>query len=498
MAETQERFPDDPPMQPPQAPPGMMDPNLAAVAPQGQPQTPRSPTQAYLDTLGPPQSDESIMQDIGRIEEGRGKTEQQAAGRMESRLGAADAMLASPIRPPAPPHLQNIPQRPNLQYRDAFQAFQSPAVLLATLGSLFTRRSAVNALTAGAGALNGYMEGDEKRVQLEEKNWKNAVEQTVKQNEVEMNEFNSVFKNTELAERDRNSRLLGIFAANRDELGLAALKTGSAERLEQLQAARLKGNDALRNTLAKVSAEDQRRSAGLWDEATIDMNARQYIKSGKVPPQTWRGVSGQQNSAAMFNRANQILQDEEGLTPQQAAERITTGQQKFQAAQKTLNSFATGVEGRSTRAIGVALSHLDVLEQLVQALHNRDNQLLNSAAQRWAELTGDPAPTNFDTAKQIVGQEVIKSVVPGAGGVTERQEMAGHLSRAESPAQLLGGIATAKMLMKGQLDGLRQQYESNTQLGDFDRFLPPQVRSQLGGGSTPAPPSGDGWSVKVK
>jgi hypothetical protein len=117
----------------------------------------------------------------------------------------------------------------------------------------------------------------------------------------------------------------------------------------------------------------------------------------------------------------------------------------------------------------------------------------NSIAQRIASETGNPAPTNFDAAKKIVADEVVKAIVGSGGGVSDREEAARAFDKASSPEQLSGAIATAKRLMRGQLNGLKQQYKASTGKDDFDtRFLSGEAKGIEGGGSAkPAAASGD-------
>lgn len=436
--EVQERFPDpnDPAMRGPQRNPLLMDPNLGPSSAQAQ--VPdlggagtRTSTQAYLDTLGPPQSDEDIMRQIGGIEEKRGKVESDAAGRMESRLAGADAMLASPIRPPTPPKLQDIPKRPNLQYRDAMQTFQSPAVLLATLGSLFTRRSAVNALTAGAGALNGFMEGDEKRVQLEEKNWKNAVEETVKQNEVEMKEFDAVFKNTELAERDRNARLLGIFSANRDEIGLATLKTGSMERLEQLHAARLKGNEVLRNSLVKAQTADDRRAQGLLAPEDYQVRAAQALQGDYKGAFQNLGF-GMQRAENMRGILAAARAQRPDLSPEELGKLMAAANQTYAASTSAMRTVTSRV--KNLEAI-----ENELLEQMPAAKASSEKLPrgkfvpLNKLIQEGKIITSDPAMYDFATRNLQIAELWARSYNPtGVMRLEDRNLALSRLSTATS------------------------------------------------------------------
>jgi hypothetical protein len=138
-----------------------------------------------------------------------------------------------------------------------------------------------------------------------------------------------------------------------------------------------------------------------------------------------------------------------------------------QSAQK---SWAPGGKSGDTyRAIGTANKHLDMVSNLVDALDNKNLQLANKLGNEYSKQTGNPAPTNFDAAKNIVGQEVVKAIVANGGGVAEREEAAKLLDKAQSPAQLKGVINTYRTIMGAQKESLLQQRRA---AGLSDKTLP--------------------------
>ena len=171
-------------------------------------------------------------------------------------------------------------------------------------------------------------------------------------------------------------------------------------------------------------------------------------------------------------------------TPQQAAESVVQNKQTRAAEQATLRSFSSGVEGRSVRSFNTAVDHLDTMSKLATALQNGDIRAFNAAGNAFAKETGSAAPTDFDTAKSIVGGEVAKALTGSNMALKDREEIRDSLSRANSPAQLAGSVRTLQELMGGQLKSLKQQYELGTNRKDFDTRLSPrakQVVSGLGG-----------------
>jgi hypothetical protein len=146
---------------------------------------------------------------------------------------------------------------------------------------------------------------------------------------------------------------------------------------------------------------------------------------------------------------------------------------------KATSAFGAGKQGDLLRSFNVAISHLNTLDGLVDALGNGDIQALNKAGNYYAQQTGSPAPANFDAAKAIVGDEIIKAIVGGGGALADRENAQNQISRANSPEQLRGVIKTYKELMGGQLMGLKKQYTDTTGKNDFDSRLAPETIKEL-------------------
>lgn len=149
---------------------------------------------------------------------------------------------------------------------------------------------------------------------------------------------------------------------------------------------------------------------------------------------------------------------------------------------KAEKDFATGKQGNTVRSFNVAINHLDTLGELGKALKNGDTKKINQLGSFIkTELGLDAAPNNFEAAKKIVGDEIVKAIVGTGGGVTDREEVASKINAANSPELLQGVISTYKELMKGQLGGLETQYEAATGKKDFKtRYLTDKAKSTVG------------------
>jgi hypothetical protein len=203
------------------------------------------------------------------------------------------------------------------------------------------------------------------------------------------------------------------------------------------------------------------------DAPDTNLSGEDFLKT--LPPQMQSVVKliaeGNERSSTILSR----MKPQDKIAILDAVSRYKSDYSANQfAANKEWN---TGKLGSTVRSLNVATSHLDILSNLADALDNNDTKALNTIGNMWAEQTGGEAPTNFDTAKQIVADEVVKAVVGAGGALADREEAARVINAANSPAQLKGAIQTYKTLMRGQLKGLQLQYKHSTGRDDFESFL---------------------------
>jgi hypothetical protein len=161
---------------------------------------------------------------------------------------------------------------------------------------------------------------------------------------------------------------------------------------------------------------------------------------------------------------------------------------KYGVVNQTLKQYGSSKDtdpgGRLIR-FNTAISHLDVLRNLANALHNGNVGLINEAKQSFFKATGKDAPTNLQGAVDIVMPELEAAIVAGGGGVAERQGLKDLPSVARSPAQFAGLInKTWIPLMAGKVDALRTGFYGNVEddkalKGWFERKLSPNTREVL-------------------
>jgi len=243
-------------------------------------------------------------------------------------------------------------------------------------------------------------------------------------------------------------------------------------------------------------------STGTLTPAAIDVAAQIYIQTGQLPA-LGIGRSAGQIKSSILNRATQLYGNPAGAAPSvnppgaapnvnapaganapvpfnaaNMAEQIVGNKMDVATRTKANKDFSTGIQGRQVTAFNTAIDHLSTMDKLSDALQNNDIKAFNYLGNVVARQTGQPAPVNFDAAKQIVTAEIIKAVVASGGGVRERQEAEANFATANSPAQLKGVINTYKQLLGGQLNSLGLQYENTTGRTDFDKKLTSEAKSE--------------------
>jgi hypothetical protein len=226
--------------------------------------------------------------------------------------------------------------------------------------------------------------------------------------------------------------------------------------------------------------------------------AERYLETGQLPPNLGRGVQGSANSNAIQEQAAELAR-QRGIDPAD----LPGKWQQFKAQQVAIQRFTSGKQGDTIKSFNVLVDHLDTLGDAASALKNGDYRFLNQWKQRYAAETGGTAPTNFDGVKALVGDEIVKAVVGGAGALADREEVKKDLDRASSPKQLSELVDKYRKLALGQLKGLRKQYEVATGQKNFGDQLLPGTLAALGGseekvtpGAQSTTPGGLNWSLE--
>lgn len=447
------------------------------------------------------------------------KRGQAAEGQLDSSNAALDAIAKKRAALQSPggidPNKFAPPSEADLQKKELAQVSDDPGhatrvmrqylPVLAMLGGAFVKNNVSASLKAANAAMAAAKSNDQ-----------GAVEKA-------HNEF--VDQMTELKERVELANT--VYQQNRD-----------------------KYQDDVNGLIAAQSVEEAKDKNFLAQQALASGNLELYTKLKEGPIQALEKITpiitaAQTHQDALDARSHQILQDTDGtsyvydmrshsattLTGQpytpKGATKMASGQPrsaaalaatkymqehpdataadlaKFAGSFKETGSadvaFGTGKQGQQVNSFNTAIAHLSTMRGLVAALQNGDTQAVNQLSQDVAQQFGGPAPTNFDAAKNIVGDEIVKAILGSGGALGDREKFDEAMSRVKSPAQLLGVMKQYDELMGGQLKSLGLQYKNTTGQDDFASKLLPETRRELGfddggaagGGDKPHPKPGD-------
>ncbi len=420
---------------------------------------------------------------------------------------------------PQAPVLQPTPQNaPAAQVTDIFKTMTPDLMLLGALGGALTGSPITGAVNNMTGFIKGLHEGDAEATQNHLKEFNTNLNAAKTANETAINQYKLTFQQYGGQADKLKSALDGIASREGDTILQYKLHAGEFDEVYKIIEAREKNQEALSNhqlalQRAVGSSLGQPQMVETKDGKQV---LAQQDKAGLLTgtPGQWVSADEQHSpiegvTAAVSATTAGLPQSNEGMANMIAkyaippltgyALRSASGQQtmadvakinpnynavNYDRIHKTVDDFATGPSSKRIVAINTAIQHLHVLQHLADALQSGDVRAVNSARQEFSKQFGEVAPTNFDAVVQIVGKEVVKSIVNGGGGVTERNDAQTAFSRVGSPQQVSGAINSVKQLLAGQMSGLRQQYDTQTKdapgIISFQELLLPDTQQELG------------------
>lgn len=133
-------------------------------------------------------------------------------------------------------------------------------------------------------------------------------------------------------------------------------------------------------------------------------------------------------------------------------------------------AFTSGAQGKNITSFNTAIGHLGALAKATEELNNSSFTPWNSLANGFQTMTGDPAVTNFNTAKQAVVDELIRAFKGTGGNVHEAEQWEATINSSRSPAQLRGAIKQAADLLRSRIGAMQDSY--NAAMGTTEQPLP--------------------------
>lgn len=412
-----------------------------------------------------------------------------------------------------PPELQTVPP-PVPKSTDPKEMWGSAAMMLAGIGSLFTRNHMTTALNAASQVFNAYHQKDQLAANTAYQTWKVANENALKSAEFQQKTYEAALKKSDSDEKGALAEFTAAAHAFQDTTAVQQAQINGIKGVEQLiiERGRLRlaiaeakpkleeahaqwdaylglqsAHKALQAAQASKNPAKIKEAQSQFDDALN--NAKDLAMSQGKDMSAASAVGDPADDAYIKAVANyKVAPPSSGRNPAQRQAVIDAvlkvnpkyDETKYAAANQAQKAFGSGKQGDIARSLNVSVSHLETLRALGAALQNGDVSAINAAKQQFSEEFGVPAPTNFDTAKSIVADEVAKGVIGGQSAQSDRETLADSLRRERSPQAINGAIDTFQALLGGQLKGLRGQYERTTGATDFDdAFMEPGTRAAL-------------------
>ena len=218
---------------------------------------------------------------------------------------------------------------------------------------------------------------------------------------------------------------------------------------------------------------DPSKMTQMSDEA-IESGAQAIAHYQQPPVSPYKATT--EVGSKMMDRARQIAQDEGRLY----------NADYYHEASGTRAKFASGQEAASVRSFNTSYRHLDLLDQQIDALNNKDTATINRIGNAIKTEFGlSTAPTNFEAIKNIAMDEVTKAVIGARGALGDRETNQKTMDAANSPKLLKDVLRRIyKPAMIDQLQSFKQQYTAGTHGGkqseqEFGAKLQPEVREAL-------------------
>jgi hypothetical protein len=214
--------------------------------------------------------------------------------------------------------------------------------------------------------------------------------------------------------------------------------------------------------MARVQQQTQLQLMGVMSPQAIDAKAQQIIDRDDKPLEP--PVSSRNPIAIHNYNEIQAAIAAKGVDP------ATIDASDFPNNTKTYLEFGGhGQTGQAIQSINVAMTHNELMRQWAQALNNTDPmvgaQLINSIKQKWQAMSGQPAPTSFDAAKDFVADENVKGILGGSGrtALGDRETAQEKLLRSATPQSINKVLDNWQDLQSGQLEGIKTRWDSSLQ-----------------------------------
>jgi hypothetical protein len=152
---------------------------------------------------------------------------------------------------------------------------------------------------------------------------------------------------------------------------------------------------------------------------------------------------------------------------------------KYDLVQKARAKLEAGKDADAIASYTRLNQHLEFFRGLVDRLPDtNDVNLLNKAAAAWGRQTGNPSVTSYETARELVGDEIVKAVTGtgAAGALGDREAIKKNFETSLGRDQLMANINAVKALVGGAIVSTREKYQTLLPSEELNAVFPsPEV-----------------------
>lgn len=146
----------------------------------------------------------------------------------------------------------------------------------------------------------------------------------------------------------------------------------------------------------------------------------------------------------------------------------------------TRKDFTSGMAARNVTAINTAIAHMGSMNELADALENKQVPAANAVLNFIKTQTGNPSVNNFDTAKQAVATELMRVFRQVNASENEMKDWEKRFLTSGSPEQIKGALKVGATLLKGRIDAMNDQWDRGMNTtGGYPQLLAPRSKAAM-------------------
>lgn len=475
------------------------------------------------------------------------------------RQAVADLQTAESEPSPNPPPTPYLPPPPAAKPYDPIHAWGSTAMILASLGSMLTRRPLITALNAGGQVMTAYKQQNQAMNTSAFNTWKAQTANALQLEKYQMDQYNKILNDKNQSIKDKIAAVQAYAGAIKDGPTIAALETGGLPAVIDLQKKRGSASAQLADTSFDVdTANTASQSSDTPDQSGFsknqwlsiaqavlggDASAKPEFASGKLgdiqkeeydkailqvraqlPPGTasggslsaaslaalgksWAlGAPMSQLTAGLGSSASDVRAEitNYGINWLQSQGRDPTSflvnQSNYKANQELLDNM-NKLAGNASAYEETTINNMNTAESLMGAgIPTNISPLLNQIAAYGEVQSGSPATLKFGAALATVFADYSKVMSGGTGSAaassdSARQEAANLLPKFGTQAQTEAVFDVMRRDMRGKMN------EYGNSLNAIDQAIQQgKIAADVGieappAPYTPAPSSNGGGSI---